>query len=262
MADKFNSRTVDPVFFKTYHGPPADLPVSEPLRESRYQNVQDVEGTATYPMPELGQGYTTYDGRVFRFVKFTAAAAEGNVLTHAAPVAIGTTVTSDSSFTELTKTAAFGTVNQYQGYFCSVTAGGQNGFTRRVVGNTADTIFLEDPLPGALNGSSTLSLWHPYAVRLTVAGAANTRKVCGVAIGTITGNGYFGFMQVFGHCDTVLVDAAVAGDGVLTGSSAVAGQALEATSSLLTSAPFATSQNTQVGGTNVGIPAFLWGCLG
>lgn len=266
MSDIFNSRSITSMRFQSYYGPPGDLGIgTEPLRESRYQNIaaatHATEAANGANVPRLGEIFQTYDNRVFKYAVASVALVEGSVLAPTANVAAITDLTSADSLTaatELTKSTATFTINQYAGWWCSQVTGTGLGQCRRIIGNNATTIFLEAALLITVDTTSDFVVFHPCAVKKTA--TALFDRVSGVSIGTIA-SGSYGWIQVYGFCENVLVDAAVTAGKFLVPSDATAGQAEVANASTADlTTPFATAMT--VGGTNVYCAAFLWGCCG
>lgn len=262
---RWDTRGQVSIQFNSYHSPPADLPVSEEPRNSRYQNVDDVASQTTIPpiLPiELGTQFVTFDGRVFKFFKNggSSALAEGNTLTlHTA--SDQDTLASSTDLYEVTQAAAGWTINQWRGYFLTINDGTGEGQTRRVAGNSATVLYLEEPLHTALAvADSDGLLWHPYILAKT--GTGVLVPVSGIAIGTIAAGNY-GWMQSHGMCEAVILEAVKSVSGFVCNSAATAGYAQEVgagitleDAAVFGTAYFAMSNN------DVGTPVYLWGCVG
>lgn len=257
MADKFNSRGVSSVSFQSFYGPPGDLGVgTEPLRESRYQNISavthatEVANGAT--PPRLGETWQTFDGRVYRYVSCATAVTEGMAIISAANVAAITNATFDAvaTATEVTKTGGTFTINQYQGWYLTQKTGTGLAMSRRIVGNDATTFYLEDAFPQTSNATNTFEVWHPYAGDKSA--AAVSQRAIGISIGTI-GAANYGWVQTWGLCDNVIYDATVALGVNLILSGTNAGQVKIATAAT----EYLVGISACVGGSNLMGPAFL-----
>lgn len=225
MTDFYNSRRNTSVSLQSFCSPPGDLAVgTEPLRESRYQNISaathatEVANGAN--VPRLGETVKYFDGRVFRYVSSATAVTEGMLLIMAANVAVITNATFDAvgAATEVTKTGGTFTINQYQGYYLTQKTGTGLTMTRRIIGNDATTFYLEAAFPATSNATNTFEVFHPFAGDKS--GTAAAQRAIGVSIGTI-GAGNYGWAQCWGVCDTVIYDAAITiGSPIIPGANA------------------------------------------
>ena len=191
----------------------------EIIYDNRHHNLAGTtaatdDPSRNYPLM-LGTRFETEDGRVFRYVQMTGgAAALGTVLERAGAVAVDT-VSSGSDLLTITKASAGWTAGAYAGdyaYIDESAAPAEEGQCRRILQNTTDTLYLDRPLTTALDVTDCdLTIIRPY--RMIAATAAVTTPVSGVsAVGAITEN-YYGWIQVRGFCEHILLDdtASVAG---------------------------------------------------
>jgi len=202
------------------------------LSNSEFQNVPSDQSTAitgygtTAPL-KWGTQYTTYDGRVFKYVELadTTALTEGDLIVPYTNSASGTSAaTSATDSTVVTATMASVLANQYIGGFLSCTVGTGLGQTRRIVGNTATTsgsvtFYLERAFTTSL-ASATVIAYHPYRVKKLPGSLTAGVPISGVSYGAIAaataangqynnGISYYGWMQVAGFCERVKFKAAV-----------------------------------------------------
>lgn len=256
----YNSRIADITRGNfTWNAPPPAF-MGEPIYDSRYQNI----ATSARDVPlMIGTMYQTWDGRIFKYVKFTdsASAAVGNVL---GPVA-------DSTLTDITgfsnavdapyveDTAAGWTAGAFVGFYVTITGNTGIGQTRRVIGNTTTRLWLERSFVTDPATDSDLTIWSPHSTRLTPAASALLQRVSGVSIGTIATT-QFGWMQTYGTCERVIVDAAIGSTNFLiVPSNANAGTAEAAVGAATADETFFAYAKL-AGGTAQGTPAFLFAC--
>jgi hypothetical protein len=230
------------------------------IYSSKYQNTSDQK-------MRLGTKVCTHDGREFAYVQFVEtgqACAEGTVLVPSPQTTLGTlTVTNITSadntaqFPYVTLSGAAWTEGKYAGWWCEATGGTAGNLTwvRRVVWNTADTLYFERAWPAAPAANDDYSVFNPYVVA-RCDGSSQLIAPSGVGIGAITDD-YFGWMQTKGLCEAVLVDAVTTASNLLVPSNAAAGNAeIYATGGVTTI--FATA--VTAGGTSTPCMAQLWGC--
>ncbi len=228
---RYDSRGVDPTQPSGFQTGPGDLPLSEPLRDSRYQNIAAPDTDNANPTLFLPLGTVLErGGNRYVYIQASEAIAEGQVVTfdQSGATSVDVVASDDGGYTVTPQTSPSWTPDAYKGYFMTVDDGIGEGQTRRIGGNSADSLFLEDPLTTALTvaGVSDITIWTPYRVQLTD-GATLVEPVVGVAITALTDE-YYGFIQCEGLCEGVICDAAMTQNGFLSPSSANAGQALEA----------------------------------
>lgn len=244
-----------------WNGPPPAF-MGEDIYNSRYQ---DITGTGDYQALMIGTQYQTWDRRVFAYVKYTdagASAAAGNVL---GPLA-NTTLTDITGFSNASDapyvedTAATWTPGAFVGFWCNIGTGTGLGQTRRIIGNTATRLWLERAFVTAPDTTSDLIIWSPYSTRLTPAASGITQRVSGVSIGAIT-TAQYGWMQTYGVCERVIVDAILTSNNLICPSAATAGTGLMAVGATTEDETF-FAYGLQVGGTAQGTPAFLFACQG
>ncbi len=169
------------------------------------------------------------DGRKFRYVKMTGAAAtEGMVLVPAAVVAITTAATGGAAATSnvVTVASAAYTANAYVGYYFKVnTAGTGSEEARKIVANTVDTLTLERPL-GTAASSDSAEIIAPLGVARKCTASDLDIPVSGISIGAITQN-YYGWAQISGFANVLATTALTEGSMVSSGGATTAGQAAD-----------------------------------
>ena len=186
----------------------------ENIFDHRYQNIPALPATGGDPVvggvPQLGSLAGTEDGKVFQYVQMTGgAAALGTVLERAAVVEEETV----SSSADLMKIETGGVTTTWVagafiGDYVWVDAGTGAGQTRRIVDNTTVALTLDRPLATALAVADS-DIWIIRPFRVIAATAAILTPVAGVSVGVITED-YFGWAQVGGICEHVLIDNATA----------------------------------------------------
>ena len=261
MSQNYNSR--GQVALLPYHAYSIGNAGGESIFDSRHHNVAAGAAIAAEEHLYLGARYETPDGRVFRYVQMTGgAAALGTVLERAANVAVDT-VSSGSDLLTITEASAGWTAGAYAGdyaYIDESAAAAEEGQCRRILQNTTDTLYLDRPLTTALDVTDCdLTIIRPF--RMIAATAAITTPVSGVsALGVITEN-YYGWIQVRGFCEHILIDdeASIAG-GDLVVDDAVAGSARDVGTGAAwpDQYVFGTAHMTNVSNT---IPGDLTNCL-
>lgn len=196
------------------------------LANSEFSNVPSdqstfVSGWGTQPPLMLGTQFTTYDGRVFKYVELadTTALAAGDLIVPYTASAAGTSAaTSSTDSTVVTATMASVLAGQYRGGYLLCTVGTGLGQTRRIVDNSATvggvvTFYLERAYGTAL-ASATVIATNPYRVKQLPASLTGGVPILGVAHHTITaataangryngGVSYFGWMQTAGFCERI-----------------------------------------------------------
>lgn len=182
----------------------------------------------------LGQVGVDDKGNAYRYVKNVSGGstwAVGKVLMPATATTVAATVSSDSTKTIITKAAAGWTAGQFGGYYVFISNGGAEGDVRVIKGNDATTLTLETALSAALNGSSALSIFHPFVCDLAT--ASGQVVPVGIAMsavpasvdGTSTFSG--GWVQVDGVAPVIMsTGAPTSGKNVTTGGATTAGQAV------------------------------------
>jgi len=250
--------------------------IHEYVYESRLQNMA-IGGLGKIfsgsNLIELGSVYRTFDGRVFRLVENvdSSAFAEGTILSPYEVNSTSLTLVTSSDGKSVSGLSGL-TVGAWRGGYIYQSAGTGEGQTRRIVHNTADTVYVERAFTTAPSGGScAVRLWHPYRC-IVAAGSAATQRPCGVSIGTVTavassgrfvagGTSYIGWMQTKGLCEKVLVASAINANAQMLIMSGTAGQA-EAVGSSATLDDqyiFGTLPGTQGGSTwDTAVPAIIW----
>lgn len=260
----YNSRITDITKGNfTWNGPPPVF-MGEPIYDSRYQNIS-ASGREQPLM--IGTMYQTWDGRIFKYVKYTdsASAAVGNVLTQVADSTL-TDITGFSNSVDapyLEDTAAGWTAGAFVGFYVTITGNTGIGQTRRIIGNTTTRLWLERSLVTDPATDSDLTIWSPHSTRLTTTSGGLSQRVSGVSIGTIATTQY-GWMQTYGWCERVIVDATItstANNFLIVPSDATAGQAEAAVGATTEDETF-FGYAKLTGGTNQGTPVFLFACQG
>lgn len=238
MALAFNTRRIDAVMPFHWSTGPIGISELDPY-SNKYQNILAPTSTASpAAVVPLLPGHTLSDprsGQVFRYVKSTVAVTVGQLLAPAASVALtnaltGLTIDSSNNGTDGVVQAASvtWTAGAYAGDFLSVITGTGPGQAARIVWNTGvtagtGTLYLDRQLDTALAADSDLVIYRPYSVKLSSTSAGSV--VNGVSIGTLTGDGYYGWMQVAGPCAAVLCTAVAITGGEGIHNSATAGSA-------------------------------------
>jgi len=176
--------------------------------------IADDDSTRKY---ELGTVISDTLGNSYRYVKASAALAQGMAVTSVVKAAWDTTVVVDGTVNTASDTnklhvdtvASDTDANEYRGYYVSQTAAAGKGFGNRIayhdaidISESTDAdIYFEDLIGEAFADGEVLYAYHPNVVEPV---NAATEIVMGIAVGTITINQY-GFIQVGGHCPAVLV---------------------------------------------------------
>jgi hypothetical protein len=233
------------------------------VNDNPYQNIASTNQDKSPLM--IGTMVQTFDGRIFKYIKYTDAGASGVVGNVLGPVANATVanITGQSNVAEapyVEDTAATWTVGQFKGFWVNIGTGTGLGQTRRVVWNTATRLYLERKLDTAASTDSDLIIWSPHHVRQTPAASGINQRVSGVSIGALTTT-YYGWMQVFGFCEKLLVDAVMASNSLIVPSAATAGYGLMAVGATTEDETF-FAYGLQAGGTAQGLPAHLFACQG
>lgn len=165
------------------------------------------------PLYELGIAYVDKFGNAYRYVKANEALAVGHVVTAVALAAWDTTtvvdgaVSSGASLIHVDTTTSAWTAGQYTGYYVSQAAASGKGMSYRIASHDAVgaagevDVYLEDTVNEAFADGAVLYIFNPFLVEKV---DATTEIPRGVAIGTIT-SGYYGFVQVGGFVQSVLV---------------------------------------------------------
>lgn len=262
------------------------------LFNSEFQNVASDGSTGTVSPLMIGTQYTTYDGRVFKYVELAenVALGEGDLIvpyTSSAASSGNSAATSLTDTTIVTATMASVLANQFRGGYLTCTAGTGIGQTRRVVGNTATTsgsvtFYLERPFATALSGG-TVTAYNPYRVRKLPSSAVGAGvPVLGVSFGTITaatvvngqyngGVSYYGWMQTYGRCERITFSGTTTTTASLTQSlglvaaTSVAGAAIQWVATLQNTVPFGHMDQiwaTAVSGTPGSVSGILTNCMG
>lgn len=196
------------------------------LFNSEFQNVPSdqstfVSGFGTSAPLMIGTQYTTYDGRVFKYIELadtTALTAGDLVVPYTASAAGTSAATSSTDTTIVTATMASVLANAFRGGYLLCTVGTGLGQTRRIVGNTATTsgsvtFYLERPFATAL-ASATVIATNPYRVKQLPGSLTGGVPILGVSYGTVAaataangqyngGISYFGWMQTAGFCERI-----------------------------------------------------------
>lgn len=253
----YNSRSVN-----------AALPIGSYAGAAMHMAENIVDGanryhdkTTTDELLNVGTLVMTRDGRCFRYVQMTGAAALlGSVLQAAADVGEDTV----SSSSDLMQIETGGvdttwTAGDFVGDFVYVDDGTGEGQCRRIVANGTTWLRLDRALTTALAvADSDITIIRPYKVRKAL--AAITTPVAGVAVAAITQN-YYGWMQVYGFCEHVLIDDATSTAGTyLVVDDATVGTAKAVTATHVGAQRiFGIAHATNVSKT---VPATLFGCTG
>jgi len=246
--------------------PPAVMGAN--LSNSEFQNVPSdqstfITGFGTASPLMLGTQYTTYDGRVFKYMENadTVALTEGMLVVPYTDSALGSAVTTSSTdSTVVTATMVSVLANQYAGgYLCTVTGTGI-GQTRRIVSNTATvsgsvTFQLERAFATAVGSTCGAYAYHPYRIRQSPTNTVACQPITGVSYSSIaaataangqynSGISYYGWIQTAGFCERVLTSgamvAATATVPVSLVPSTVAGKAILQVATLANNFPFGT----------------------
>lgn len=171
------------------------------------------------PKFALGTVISDTYGNSYRYVKAAEGLAIGQCVTATAkaawsltnPVLVDGAITAnttniihvDGGASSLAATAA----KTYNGYYVSQATASGKGIAYKIAdqpyipaGGEAD-IVVESTILEAFANNVALLIYNPYVVELV---DADTEMIMGVCIGTIT-SGYYGFVQVGGHCPVVAV---------------------------------------------------------
>lgn len=232
MPSNFDTRGVDAVLPYHFSAGPVGIGDTNPY-DSKYQNItiSTVPGSAT-PLLIGSRLSDPRSGQEYAYVKTTVAAVVGNLLAPAASVAIANSVaaaiTNNGTNGRIDVSGVTWTAGDFAGDFVLVNTGTGAGQLARILWNTAataavGTLFLDRTFATALDATSDLVIYRPFTVKLTAAATGDV--CCGVSVGTLTGSGSFGWMQVAGFCPHVLAEAAIAA-GAAISASATAGQAI------------------------------------
>jgi len=169
------------------------------------------------------------DGRAFRYVKMTGAAAtEGMVMVPAAVVSISAAATGGATATSniVTVAAAAYTPNAYVGYYFKVNTGGTGSEeARKIVANTVNTLTLERAL-GTAASSDSAEIIAPKGIVVKSTASDLDTPMSGVSIGTITQN-YYGWIQIEGYANVLSTSALTEGAMISPGGATTAGQAAD-----------------------------------
>lgn len=215
--------------------PDVGLPLhfsSGPVQLGGFHPLDDPRNNITFPSsvaeltPHLpGTRYVDQrGGGEYVYVKSTVAVALGNLVAPAANVALVSNdiIVASSTASKIVTTTGGWTAGAYAGDFFRAYTGTGLNQSARIVWNTANTLYLDRDLPTALDGTTDFYIFRPYTIALT---AATANSICtGVGISTITGNNYFGWVQVAGYCPMVLSAAAIT-TALPVGASGTAGKA-------------------------------------
>lgn len=243
-----------------FNGPPPDF-MGEDIYESRWQNITS---SNKYQPLMIGTIYHSWDGKIYTYTKFSetsVTAAAGHLLS---PIANDTTANITGSSNTVDEPYVEDSAEDYvagalRGYYLYINGGTGAGQTRRIVNNTTTRIYVSRAFDTALSTDSDLIIWSPNVCRKSP--AALTSAPAGVSIGTIA-DGSYGWMQVYGLTEAVIAEAAMTQNGFLTPSSATAGQAQEAGADETIDDAAVFGRAVQAGGTDIGVPAFLFACTG
>lgn len=228
----FDTRSVDAVLPYHFSAGPVGIGDVHPY-DSKYQNiaVSTVPGSATPLL--IGMGVQDpRSGQEYRYIKTTVAVTPGQLLAPAAAVAITNSVPSGAANNgtngKIDQSGVTWTAAAYAGDFLLVNTGTGSGQGARILWNTAataatGTLYLDRQLATALDTTSDIVIYRPYSVKLTAAAAGD---ICvGVSCGTLTGDGYYGWMQTAGFCPFLISEAAIAAQAGIH-ASATAGKAV------------------------------------
>ncbi len=264
----YNSRQVDPL--PNYHAYNANTPAlgEELINENRFQDISGVNTSSPTAQPNpapllVGTPIQTLDGRVFRYVRLqgTTAFVEGDVLYRAADVAVANDVVVASSDVNNIVTTQSWTVGAYAGDWFYVDGNTGAGQCRRILYNNATTLYLDRALGTVLDATSDFSIIRMLKMRL-VSGSSDTLLVGGISYGAIAPHasdaelGNYGWMQVGGFCEHVIIDGVATIDDYLK-SGTVVGQAIIAAGNDDFTSARCFGIALGVGGTAVKTPAVL-----
>lgn len=180
------------------------------------------------PLCNMGTLVVLEDGRTYKYGRFVAATAIGQLLEIADHVTI-TNATSAASDNTITKTGAF-TASYYNDpkdeYYVGLNSGTGFGQVRRVISNTADVLTLDANWTTAIDTTTDgvvfgTGLWE------LAEGAGH--RVAGVAISAQSA-GYYGWIQTKGFCPLIRVaggtDPLARGEGIVSSAAAGVGKGL------------------------------------
>jgi hypothetical protein len=184
---------------------------SNPRLVGHSPQVGSVDLSANESVQSAPLGSIVFDeyGSEYRYVQngeASTAFARGKVAMQEAATDVDT-VSSSTDLLSITNSGSTWTAGQFSGFQVYVNDGTGEGQLRYIIGNSADTLFLQLALTTALAvADSDILIFNPFVVNLATASGQTVPM--GVAIGAITA-GYFGWLQITGVAE-VLVGAGVA----------------------------------------------------
>jgi hypothetical protein len=217
---------------------------------------QNILQESQYPMHSIGMRGETEDGRVFRYAKMGEAIGAGELTVSPAidasevDMAVTAAAAIGAKSITFTHAATTASANEYANGYVIVSSGTGIGQTLRISGHAAFTsgqtgavLHLIDPLPVALDTTSTIDIERNPFLNVVTTASSLTVPTGGALIAFTSG--YYGWLQtrgVFGaRADGtvtagygLMMDASTAGDVDLVGTATqqyIIGNAIQATAS-------------------------------